>query len=334
MHNISTAWLTTNYTCNYKCDWCYARKVLADNRYLDLEYAKQLVQYLYSKKITTITLIGGEPTIYPNFIELIQYIKKIGMKVRLATNGKRFENKNFAQQIVSTGIDGINISIKGVTEEEYLSNTHQYGLLSTIEGYKNLTELGFDPSISYVITTNNKSKFKAFVDLLVEENINDLVIQFEKPSLDINSISNVMDIRDMANFVSYIYTILEKSNINYTIEISFPICLIESMVLDELIAKNRISTCCHVQKNTGIVFDCAGRVIPCNHFAEYPFQEKPLDLNNPNAIDNLWDSNIVKKFKNTVNRFPSEKCIECRLWNVCGGGCFTRWLYIDPKKYI
>ena len=127
MQNISSAWLTTNYTCNCKCDWCYAQKMLAKHRCMDLQYAKQIVSYLHDKKIQTITLIGGEPTIYPNLVELIRYIKSLGIKVRLATNGKRFKNKVFAQQIVSSKIDGINISIKGTTEDEYLYNTHQTG---------------------------------------------------------------------------------------------------------------------------------------------------------------------------------------------------------------
>lgn len=50
MQNISTAWLTTNYTCNCKCDWCYAQKMLAKHRYMDLQYAKQIVRYLHEKK--------------------------------------------------------------------------------------------------------------------------------------------------------------------------------------------------------------------------------------------------------------------------------------------
>ena len=100
MHNISTAWLTTNYTCNCKCDWCYAQKMLAKHRSMDLQYAKQIVNYLKAKGIQTITLIGGEPTIYSKLIELICYIKSLGIKVRLATNGKRFKNKTFAKQIV------------------------------------------------------------------------------------------------------------------------------------------------------------------------------------------------------------------------------------------
>lgn len=334
MQNIYTAWLTTNYTCNCKCDWCYAQKMLAKHRTMDLRYAKQIVKYLQAKGIQTITLIGGEPTIYPNLVELICYIKSLGMKVRLATNGKRFKDRNFVQQIVSSGIDGINISIKGTTEEEYFYNTHQTGLSEMIEGYHNLKHLGFEPSISYVVTTKETKKFDKFVDMLLKEKLDNLVIQFEKPSLSTDDNSKTMNIMDMGNFTSYIFSVLENYGFNYTVETSFPLCLIKNTVLQEMLDKKRISTCCHVQKGNGIVFDVTGEVIPCNHFLGYPFENKPLNLQNEKAMEELLDSEIVKQFRNTVNRYPSDRCAKCNLWHICGGGCFTRWFYIDPKKYI
>ena len=334
MQNISTAWLTTNYTCNCKCDWCYAQKMLAKHRCMDLQYAKQIVSYLHDKKIQTITLIGGEPTIYPNLVELIRYIKSLGIKVRLATNGKRFKNKVFAQQIVSSKIDGINISIKGTTEDEYLYNTHQTGLHATIEGYHNLKALGFEPSISYVITTKDTNKFDEFVKMLSKKNLDNLVIQFEKPSLSTEHESKTLNIRDMGDFTNYIFSVLENGGFNYTIEISFPLCLIKKDILRNMLKKNRISTCCHVQKGNGIVFDVTGEIIPCNHFLGYPFENKPLNLQNEKAIEELLNSEIVQQFKNTVKRYPSTKCAKCNLWHICGGGCFTRWFYIDPDEYI
>lgn len=301
---------------------------------MDLQYAKQIVNYLYTKKIQTITLIGGEPTIYPNLVELICYIKSMGITVRLATNGKRFKNKVFTQQIVSSKIDGINISIKGTTEDEYLYNTHQTGLHEMIEGYHNLKSLSFEPSISYVITTKDTNKFDEFVDMLAKENMDNLVIQFEKPSLSTEHEGKTINIRDMGNFTSYIYSVLEDGGFNYTIETSFPLCLIKKDILQSMLEKKRISTCCHVQKGNGIVFDVTGEVIPCNHFLGYPFEDKPLNLQNEKAIEELLSSKIVQQFKNTVKRYPSTKCSKCNLWHICGGGCFTRWFYINPDEYI
>lgn len=196
---------------------------------MDFDYSKQIVNYLQTKEIQTITLIGGEPTIYPNLIELICYIKNLGINARLATNGKRLKDRKFTYQLVGSGIDGINISIKGTTEGEYLKNTHQTGLNDMIHGYNNLKQLGFEASISYVITNNITEKFDEFLKMLMKEDLDNLIIQFEKPSLNDNGSSEIMDMRDMGNFTSYIFSNLEKSKLNYTIEASFPLCLIEKM---------------------------------------------------------------------------------------------------------
>lgn len=334
MHKITTAWLTTNYTCNCNCDWCYARKMLATHRTLDLQYAKQLVNYLNSKGIRTITLIGGEPTLYPYIEELIIYIKSFDMTVRMATNGKMFSDIYFAKKLVDAGIDRINISIKGINESEYHFNTHSDGFKKMITGYNNLVNLGFEPSISYVVASNNTYVFDAFLKMLKHENLNKLLIQFEKPALSLNNSVKTMDIRDMGKLCSYIFPELESSGIDYVIEISFPLCLIENDILNAMIDKKRIATCCHVQKGTGIVFDVTGEVIPCNHFMGYPFIDRALDIQNDNAIEDLLNMDIVKTFKQTVNRYPTTKCEHCDRWCICGGGCFTRWFYLDPNKFI
>lgn len=334
MINISTAWLTTNYTCNCKCNWCYAQRTFSKCNYMELGYAKKLVRYLKEKGVKTITLIGGEPTLYPNLIELINTIKRENMQVRLVTNGFMFKEEKFVEKIISTKIDGINISIKGATEEEYYTNTKRYGLYDMLKGYKNLKTKGMNPTFSYVVTDNNTKKFGELINMLQKEQINKLIIQFEKPVLNLKLDNKTMDIRQMGSFVQHIYNCLEKTDIDYTIEISFPLCLIEESLLNQMIKEGRIFTCCHVQKGLGIAFNVEGKMIPCNHFLEYPFCEERLDLNDINSIEKLQKGKTFQKFKDTVKRYPSEKCIECKMWNICGGGCFTRWFYIDPKSVI
>ncbi len=334
MKEISTAWLTTNYTCNCNCDWCYATTMLGKNRHIDFEYSKRIVNHLKARGVKTITLIGGEPTIYPNIIELINYIKHQGLIVRIASNGKRFSDSSFTTKIVNSQIDGVNISIKGITEDEYMRNTHQYGLLDMINGYNNLRRLGANVSVSFLINSNDITKFDSFIKFILENKMNNLVIQYEKPSLRTINEYEIMDIKKMGEFTRYIYIELEKSGINYTIETSFPICLIEEDILLSMIKNKKISTCCHLQKETGIVFDVNGTVIPCNHFLGYPYTEELMNLDDIQAIDKLLDSKIVEKLKETVKRYPSEKCISCEYWKICGGGCFTRWFYINPNEYI
>ena len=47
-----------------------------------------------------------------------------------------------------------------------------------------------------------------------------------------------MPLDKMGKFVTYIYERLSKTNIDYTLEISFPICLVEEDVWDNLLKEN------------------------------------------------------------------------------------------------
>lgn len=203
-----------------------------------------------------------------------------------------------------------------------------------MKGYSNLKSIGFNPVFSYVIVNDNQEEFDELINLLEKNQINQIGFQFVKPVIEFDKTDSIMDLRAMASFVEYIYERMKKTDIRYSLEISFPLCLIKKEILHKLINEKRITTCCHVQKGSGIVFDTDFKVLPCNHFAEYPFNETPIDFSRENAIEELWSSNEVIEFRDKARCYPSNVCETCNLWNICGGGCFTRWLFINPMDYI
>ena len=331
---FNTAWLTTNRTCNNRCEWCYARNTLGNTTVMDFEKAKKAVNELKRRNIKRIILIGGEPTIYPHFVKLIKYISDMGIPVSVASNGRKFNDFQFAEKTVKAGINGIDISLKGLSEEEYKINTGMYGLDEMLNGYNNLLKLGFNPSMSYVITEKNPLKIEELISFLKTYKISRIFLGFVKPVLEEHMDEPIMDLRDMGNIVENIYENFSVAKIDYSIEISFPLCLIKEEILQKLTKENRIVNCCHVPSGRGINFDENFRIIPCNHFAEYPFSELPIDFSNSKSIDELYQSEEVKKFRNMARCYPSNKCQECNLWSSCGGGCFTNWLCFNPDDYI
>lgn len=332
--DFTTAWLTTNRTCNNNCNWCYAKNSLNSKTIMDLSKTKQLVDNLKKRNVKRIILIGGEPTIYPYFIDLIKYIRESNMRVSIATNGRKFSDMSFASKVLNAGINGIDISLKAITEEEYKNNTGSYGLKEMLDGYNNLKKLNFNPSVSYVIVDDDHIKFDALVSFLIKNNITDCSFQFVKPVLEMNKTEKLLDLKKMGIFVEYIYNKLSLTNINYTIEISFPLCLINKTVLEKLSNENRIINCCHVPRGSGINFDENFKIIPCNHFVNFPFSESPIDVSDNASIDEIMNSDMVNDFRKKSRCYPALKCQTCNLWSQCGGGCFTRWLTLDPNDYI
>lgn len=332
--DIKSAWLTTNRSCNCRCEWCYAQKTLGPKSNMDFEMAKTAVDELKKRHVKKIVLIGGEPTIYKHFLDLVSYIRKNDISCTVATNGVAFEDFDFASATVNAGINNINISLKATSEEDYQKYTGIACLEKVLKGYRNLKALGFHPIFSYVIVDDNQGEFDKLIKLLEDNHVDKIGFQFVKPVLEIDKTDSIMDLRTMARFVEYIYERMEESSVEYSLEVSFPLCLIKEEILKKLICERKIVTCCHVQRGSGIVFDTDFKVLPCNHFAEYPFSPKPIDFTQETSIEDLWNSKEVLDFRMKSRCYPSESCKSCKLWNICGGGCFTRWLFINPSDYI
>lgn len=328
---IKTAWLTTNRSCNNQCSWCYSQNaVFSELSYRDAEI---VVDALSVAGINKIILIGGEPTIYPHFEELIKYISDKKISIGVVSNGIKFRDKHFVAKIANLGLSNVNISLKGVTEKEYWINTGNInGFSDMLLGYNNLIQKGISVILSYVIIDENTDPIDQLLKLAQKEKINKILFQFIKPVVAINSSSEIMSFFQMGHIINYIYNVFEETNIFYIIEVSFPFCYINQDCLQALIDGNHIIAGCHIQAGSGIVFDTNLKVLPCNHFVDFPFSNNKIM--SEKDINNLWNSEIVLDFRHKVSCYPSEKCKQCVLWDKCGGGCFTRWLYLDPKEEI
>ena len=137
--------------CNNKClmctnpDWPWPAW---DNSY-DYSY-KAIVKRLEKvkeriKSDDSIYLTGGEPTLHPRFLDILEYISYHfpKQKIKLLTNGRRFFYKDFAKKVleISNNFD-IDLSIYGPT-----GNVHD-GITRTINSFEQ-TIKGLDNLLLY-----------------------------------------------------------------------------------------------------------------------------------------------------------------------------------------
>lgn len=83
-------WLLHN-VCNYNCSYCGEENKIGDKRWKSLDTYKMYVDKLIdaSGEHPWFLITGGEPTLYPKFIELMSYLKSKGAYICLSTNGSR-----------------------------------------------------------------------------------------------------------------------------------------------------------------------------------------------------------------------------------------------------
>lgn len=77
--------------CNYNCTYCGEENKIGDRRWKSLDTYKMYVDKLINATGSNpwFFITGGEPTLYPNFIELLSYLKSKGAYIGLITNGSR-----------------------------------------------------------------------------------------------------------------------------------------------------------------------------------------------------------------------------------------------------
>lgn len=110
--------LTTK--CNYKCRYCFAEgEKDKNNRITDIEKLKKILKVAKEFGINKIKLTGGEPLLYPNMDELLNYIRKIEIPyVDLTTNISLLNEKNI-KLLNKYNVNAITLSLNTLDEEKF-----------------------------------------------------------------------------------------------------------------------------------------------------------------------------------------------------------------------
>ena len=84
--------------------------------------------------VKTVTLIGGEPTIDPNFFDYVHQLKDAGYYITVITNGLKFSDNQFTEKCFKSGIGHITVSLKAPTDEGYFEITRRHALNEVLQG--------------------------------------------------------------------------------------------------------------------------------------------------------------------------------------------------------
>lgn len=82
--------LTT--ACNYQCDHCVDFENLNTGISFDHRKLRDALAGMAGRGLRSVIVIGGgEPTVYPGFVDIIRFMKDLGLQLGIVTNGSRME---------------------------------------------------------------------------------------------------------------------------------------------------------------------------------------------------------------------------------------------------
>ena len=158
--------------CNLRCVHCYARAD-DDNAQageLSTEEGKSFLRDLVDFNVPVVLFSGGEPLVRKVLFELANYVKELGMRPVISTNGTLI-NEEMADKIQEIGFAEIGISIDGVKETNDRLRGREGAFDGALQGIRHCVDRNQRVSLRFTINRHNYQDVPDIIDLVEREKI-------------------------------------------------------------------------------------------------------------------------------------------------------------------
>jgi mycofactocin biosynthetic radical S-adenosylmethionine protein MftC len=161
---ICLTWEWT-YACNLSCTHCLSSSGRRDPAELTTAEMRSVIDELRSMQVFYVNVGGGEPTVRPDFWELLDYAVANQVGVKFSTNGLRLDADR-ARRLAATDYVDVQVSLDGASREvnDAVRGRGSYDM--ALRAMASLAEAGFrNFKISVVMTRHNVPELDEFAAL-------------------------------------------------------------------------------------------------------------------------------------------------------------------------
>jgi mycofactocin radical SAM maturase len=158
---ICLTWELT-YACNLACVHCLSSSGRRDPNELSTAECKAIIDELEQMQVFYVNIGGGEPTVRPDFWELVDYATAHNVGVKFSTNGVKI-TPEVATRLAGSDYVDVQISLDGATADvnDAVRGPGSYDM--ALLAMENLASAGFKGfKISVVMTNKNIGQLDAF----------------------------------------------------------------------------------------------------------------------------------------------------------------------------
>ncbi len=161
---ICLTWELT-YACNLACTHCLSSSGRRDPDELTTAEAIAVIDEMRDMQVFYVNLGGGEPTLRPDFFELVEYATSSGVGVKFSTNGSRI-GPTVATRLAAMDYLDVQISLDGTDAATNDSVRGSGSFDDATAAMEHLATAGFERfKISVVVTRHNVSQLDDFRSL-------------------------------------------------------------------------------------------------------------------------------------------------------------------------
>jgi radical SAM protein with 4Fe4S-binding SPASM domain len=298
--------IAITYQCNNDCTHCYNAR---SRQFPQLSKDKwfKVIDKIWELNIPHIVFTGGEPTLYDDLPDLIQYAENKGIITGINTNGRKLADEEFLSKLISAGLDHIQITLESSDATIHDKMVNLPGAwIETIAGIKNVLK---HKAYMMTNTTMLKDNFLNISDTL------DFLAEIGVPTVGLNALIYSGKGKDVGTGLSetqlapLLEIAKEKTQTNNQKLIWYTpthYCRFNPITHDL-----GVKGCSAALYNMCI--EPNGDVLPCQSYY-YPLGNILTD-----TWDSIWNHKLSKQLRERKN-LP-QKCNQCELIQECGGGC-------------
>jgi MoaA/NifB/PqqE/SkfB family radical SAM enzyme len=174
------------HMCNNRCVFCVSGQetALGRARPLPIEPILEQIRAARAQGHAKLTLLGGEPTLQPAFMDVVREAVKLGFdEIVIFTNGAKTARAAFVDEILATGGHfTFRFSIQGATEEAHERTTKKDGSFARIvQSMQNVAARGARLTVNMCVVQSNFASVDRFPELLLPLGASQLHLDMVRP---------------------------------------------------------------------------------------------------------------------------------------------------------
>lgn len=176
--------VNVTYSCNNHCTFCAVGTRTPVHGSLDRQ--REFLDQYRALGVRLVDFDGGEPTLHPELVSIVQHARRIGYeRVNVTTNGRRLAYEDYARTLVTSGITSLLFSVHGADAR---SHARQVGVAEafdeTTTGIGHAVRLAprhVELGMNVTITKSNQAELPALAELAFSLGLRWINLQFLTP---------------------------------------------------------------------------------------------------------------------------------------------------------
>ena len=298
--------LALTYHCQNDCPHCYVGRP-REFPEMSTEQWKRVIDRCWELGIPHLTFTGGEATLRPDLVELIQHAEDVGLITGLQTNGRKLRDRAYLDQLLLAGLDHVQITLESHDPAVHDRMVGVEGAWQeTVEGIKTVVAADIYMMTNTTMTTENVGSIEETIAFAASLGV---------PTFGCNSLIYSGAAVAVGNGIpegelSPILERVKQAAYDHQMRLIWytPTQYCE---LDPVGMELGIKGCTAARYNMCV--EPNGDVIPCQSYY--------VALGNilADPWEAIWDHELARYLRN--RDFMMEKCHDCPDQILCGGGC-------------